>query len=429
MIKRFQDIEGVDPHALELLEAAGYVDTDSIYGKGFAEITEELVKANSVLKITDEEINLSTVQAWLAPIGHTTDSVEAQHQEVQPEYLIDPSDLLATTYATPISQKFIDKHELDLASLPTGKARFTSESAAAEHEFTKLSESVIGSVKPVPFSPDDLMDDDEFGDLGELEPLPELEATMVQTVKATKTELEQTIAQTVKAEPTSKDELEKTIRQTVSAPKNEEPIEDPAELAIKHSEDRLADTERIFSSTTFTESNSSLQKDRILSMEDFKQKGSHISPLTSVASSDLTKTVKKETNAGVDPSSRRYVRGVLHTYRGAFKVGSFAFILSNICILAGLVLTPLVLVNKEKYDWAIWSPLFIVLGLFIYLTLARKASCPICNQKQYAPKACLKHRDAHHFPIIGYMLPTALHALLFKWFRCIFCGTSVRLKE
>ena len=429
MIKRFQDIEGVDPQALELLEAAGYVDTGSIQGKGIVEITEELIKANNILSIIDEEPTASKVQEWLAPIEDAIGSLGVKQQRVKSEYIIEPSELLATTYATPISQAFIDKFEVDLASLPVGKAKFTSEEAAAEHEFTMLDESLIGGIEPVPFSPSDMEADDELDDLGELDPLPELEQTMIQKVKFTKNELEQTVAQTVKAETLNKNELEKTIRQTVSAPKNTEDSTDPAEVAIKHSEDRLAEVNEIFSGATFTASNASLQKERILSMEDFRQKGSHVSPLTNAAASDLTKSVKKETNAGVDPSSRRYVRGVLHTHRVAFKVGSLAFILSNICILAGIILTPLVLVDKEQYSWAVWSPLLIVLGLFIYLTLARKASCPICNQKQYRPKACLKHRNAHHFPIIGYMLPTALHALLFKWFRCIFCGTSVRLKR
>lgn len=427
MTKPFKDIEGIDPLALELLDAAGYADTGSITGKGIAEITEELIKANSILEIVAEQPTADTVKEWLEPIEEVVGSLDIKKQIVRQEYIIEPGELLATSYATPLSQSFIDKHEVDFSSLPMGKARFTSEEDASEHAFTLLDGSHVGGKKPVPLSPDENEDEEEakdeisdtsgigeLDDLGELEPLPELEKT---------------IAQTVKSSVSEKEELEKTIRQTVSTKDSTEEEIDPAERAIKESEDRLADVDEIFSDAVFSSTNSSIQKEKILSMDAFREKGSHISPLQNASSSNITKSVKKETNAGVDPSSRRYIRGVLHTDKETFRVSSVAFILFNLCMLAGIVLTPLVLVDKEKYSWAVWSPLLFVLGIFIYLTLARKAGCPICNQKQYRPKACLKHKNAHHMPILGYMLPTALHALIFKWFRCIFCGTSVRLKE
>jgi len=62
MTKPFKDIEGIDPLALELLDAAGYADTGSITGKGIAEITEELIKANSILEIVAEQPTADTVK-------------------------------------------------------------------------------------------------------------------------------------------------------------------------------------------------------------------------------------------------------------------------------------------------------------------------------------------------------------------------------
>jgi hypothetical protein len=32
-------------------------------------------------------------------------------------------------------------------------------------------------------------------------------------------------------------------------------------------------------------------------------------------------------------------------------------------------------------------------------------------------------------PGLGHILPLAAHVLVFRWFRCTFCGTSVRTKE
>jgi hypothetical protein len=30
---------------------------------------------------------------------------------------------------------------------------------------------------------------------------------------------------------------------------------------------------------------------------------------------------------------------------------------------------------------------------------------------------------------LGYILPTSFQLLIFHWFRCMYCGTSIRLKE
>jgi hypothetical protein len=41
----------------------------------------------------------------------------------------------------------------------------------------------------------------------------------------------------------------------------------------------------------------------------------------------------------------------------------------------------------------------------------------------------LKNRKAHHIPVLGYVFAVAVHIVLFRWFRCTYCGTPVRLKE
>jgi len=96
-----------------------------------------------------------------------------------------------------------------------------------------------------------------------------------------------------------------------------------------------------------------------------------------------------------------------------------------LCMVAGVVMPLLTLLDKEMFFWAPYTILLLFVGVLIYFMFTGKASCPICNQKQFAPKNCLKHRDAHKLPVIGYMLPTALHAIYYRWFKCIFCGTSV----
>jgi hypothetical protein len=47
----------------------------------------------------------------------------------------------------------------------------------------------------------------------------------------------------------------------------------------------------------------------------------------------------------------------------------------------------------------------------------------------YVPKHCLKNRKAHHLPLLGHIGAVALHVMVFKWFNCTFCGTSIRIKK
>lgn len=172
-----------------------------------------------------------------------------------------------------------------------------------------------------------------------------------------------------------------------------------------------------------------IDKKRILKIETYQNEGSKIALMQRDEGANLTKSTRKETNEGVNPNSRFFIKGVLHKSINRFKIGCILFVLVNALILISFIITSLVLLDKDEYRWAVLFPLLGLLALIIYFTGAQKASCPICNQKQFAPKRCLRHKNAHRWPIFGYMLPTAIHALFFKWFRCIFCGTSVRLKE
>ncbi len=60
---------------------------------------------------------------------------------------------------------------------------------------------------------------------------------------------------------------------------------------------------------------------------------------------------------------------------------------------------------------------------------AQTLSCPLCHGTVLHSKSCHKHRDAHRFPLLGYVW-TAIIDVLCRWsFRCMYCGTSFRLKK
>lgn len=346
-MKPIQDVENMQPEVIELFEAAGYMDAQTIFDHQISDITTELIKANNVLEIIDIELNREMVVEWLKPLEiKFGKAFDADLPEIYPSILIDPKDILNTPFAILVSEEFIKKHYVDLLELPSGTIRFLDKEQAIA--FLSSNETVSVSY--------DVMSNQDLSD------------------------------------PSEKTEL----------------FDDP----------------------TLTGKDSPvLDKSRIMKTETFQNEGSHVTPIAREEDINYSKTTSKETNEGKNSKSKFYVRGVLHKGVSRFKSGCRWFIIVHLLIALAFAITSLVLVDRDKYDWAVWAPLLAVLGIMIYLTAAQRSSCPICNQKQFAPKVCLKHKNAHHWPIFGYMLPTAIHALLFKWFRCIFCGTSVRLKK
>ncbi len=162
---------------------------------------------------------------------------------------------------------------------------------------------------------------------------------------------------------------------------------------------------------------------------DFEKKKDRvvIAPLKSTGSLDIRKAVSREANLGKKLYSRRYIRGVLHPQVARVRLAAFVTLMTLILIPASFVAAGLVLLEFSK--WLLLIPgAFLIFGL-LYFMIAKSLKCRICGQPLYSPKSCLRHDKSHRIPLIGYILPTCLHALFFHWFRCTYCGTSIRLKE
>lgn len=150
----------------------------------------------------------------------------------------------------------------------------------------------------------------------------------------------------------------------------------------------------------------------------------------------LIRAPLEETNRGRDPQSRRYIRGVLHTHPWTMLFGALISLVMMTLTVPALVAAALLLLSDifpQTFPWV--SPWLLVLpcslpvvGL-LYLVFGVKCRCRICNQRQFFPRACLKNSKAHRIAGLGYIIPVALHMLLFRWFRCTYCGTPVRLKK
>jgi hypothetical protein len=78
------------------------------------------------------------------------------------------------------------------------------------------------------------------------------------------------------------------------------------------------------------------------------------------------------------------------------------------------------------------ASMYIPAGLFLagvlpYILIVRKTKCSVCNMPALSMVNYPRNKHAHHFPLLGYTVPTALHIIFFWWYRCPACGTPQKL--
>ncbi len=145
---------------------------------------------------------------------------------------------------------------------------------------------------------------------------------------------------------------------------------------------------------------------------------------------------RPETNAGRNVNSRRYIRGVLHTEPWLLRTGAVFTMILFVVIPLSLAITPMLLLHDGDPDayhwvrpWWVVFPFLVPLFGICWLLWAYPCSCRICRQRLFVPMKHRKNAKAHRIPLLGYILPLAMHLLAFHWFRCTHCGTPVRLKK
>lgn len=150
----------------------------------------------------------------------------------------------------------------------------------------------------------------------------------------------------------------------------------------------------------------------------------------------LIRAPRVETNRGRDPQSRRYIRGVLHSHPVSIGFGALVTLVMSVMLPLGIASALLLLLSVEmpaRFDWVpkwiLAFPLSLPVFGIAYLIWGLQGKCRICTQKMFVPKICLKNSKAHHIRGLGHVIPVSIHILLFKWFRCPYCGTPVRLKK
>ena len=152
-----------------------------------------------------------------------------------------------------------------------------------------------------------------------------------------------------------------------------------------------------------------------------------IAPLVSKRKQDVRVSASKGLNAGKKLHSRTFIRGVLNPHIWRMRISSFITLLMFVLMPASL--TALGMVMKTKNLWWFAVPAVFLVIFFFYLTVASRMKCRVCGQPVFSPKSCRKHIKAHRSRMFGYIIPTSIHMILFHWFRCTYCGTSVRLRK
>ncbi len=150
----------------------------------------------------------------------------------------------------------------------------------------------------------------------------------------------------------------------------------------------------------------------------------------------LIRAPRESTNRGKNPSSRNYVRGVLHPHPWSLRLGAFFTIMIMPLLPATFISVFLLLLLSKSPEsfpwipkWLIVFPMALPLVLLGYLIWGFTGKCRVCSQRLFARKRAQKHVKAHRLIYLGYIVPLGIHMLLFSWFRCSSCGTPIRLKK
>ncbi len=127
--------------------------------------------------------------------------------------------------------------------------------------------------------------------------------------------------------------------------------------------------------------------------------------------------------------SRRVERGVQYPLPGRVLFTSVMLLLFKLTLLATVIgLTVVAIFAEEELGYALWLPAALIVVGLIFVASANRTRCRICSCHMFYNRRCFKHQKAHHVFGLGHGGSAALHALLFKWLRCMYCGTAIRLR-
>ena len=174
-----------------------------------------------------------------------------------------------------------------------------------------------------------------------------------------------------------------------------------------------------------------LDRDRLQSLDSYVANERGIEPLRRSASSASPRPARL-TEDSETKASRYNRKGVLYPFPMRAILGATVSLLWRLAMLGTFLGLPVYLAlnhgSEDRPTTIIlsWLGAFFALG-FLQLWVISMARCRVCSCELFISKRCFKNRRAHLLPGIGYVASLSLHLLLFQWFRCMYCGTAIRL--
>ncbi len=360
------EIPDIDHASLDLIEAAGFLNTDMLAKAKSDELLSELTQANKILKITKETPSQAQIASW---INHarslSTFDGKFEREEISAQTI--SSQEMATDdrraiierapLAIPMSTRLLAENDIPVGEIPIAIFLDECPDGITVRSKPATNQKLTATPSPVPAA---------------------------------------VVEQSQPSEATSY-----------------------VQLGGNHSNRLQIDKERVkpidaLAGPAPSRSTLNAQNERVA----------------------LLRTPRVETNRGISPESRRFVRGVLHTHPMRLALAAMVtlttFLLFPISVFAGILFICARL-SPIQFGWVpdqvLVFPLLLPIAAAVYLMMGYKGSCRICGQRLFFPRKCLKNSKAHHISGLGYIIPVCLHMLLFKWFRCTYCATPVRLKE
>lgn len=124
-------------------------------------------------------------------------------------------------------------------------------------------------------------------------------------------------------------------------------------------------------------------------------------------------------------------RGVVHPNPGLLVFGAVVSLLWRLALVGAIIGVPWLLLNVPRPSEHLTEILtaagvLTVLGMAQLFVLGR-VRCRICTCHLFYSRNTVKNRKAHNIPLFGKTASLSLHLLIFQWFRCMYCGTAIKL--
>lgn len=353
-------IYGIGKTSLELLEATGFHDVESVAKADTDVLYRELVRANSVLKIAKRNPTRASVEKWIGMAG----DIVGRDDEEEPEH---EEEVVGESVPQPVNYELTQ----EVASMLS----------VAPFALPLPAKVLMGSELSVTEIPPGLLLNRYSGDLD------------------VKVERRQPNSRQPKLAPATG-----YVRLAEQAPQRQE-----------------------------------LDVSKIRTMDEMAEPLLKMPAVKTSPANDriaLLRAPRTATNEGVDPNSRWYIRGVLHSHPVSVSIGAAVTLIVMLMIPLSVISAALLFLSVEMPDrfgwvpgWLLVLPVALPLLGIAYLIWGLNASCRICGQKLFVHRGHLKNSKAHRVRGLGYILPLCFQILIFRWFRCTHCGTPVRLKE